>query len=872
MSAHLDASVETPDHEANRSSSRTGIGMLATRWSIRQLATLTVGLVLATAPAPAMADTKVFDDPVGDSTFVDISRVRVVHRDSVIVRVRSAVPLTAGQLYALWIDAGHGRRPDYYVDFRANAGFDEVLRRVRFFGDRRSLFVQCPGMRPRADINRRQAGVDPNPATLLEQPRERPGRRAVQGREHGHRGLGRGSPNFRALGQAVARTAARSARPDRRIDQTAPARLNMAGRPARSCRCPAESQPPATPRSAHSLVRHTAAMDAVTPPPPGRSGQAVETSTIRSNPSPLHPRRARSASARRTRRTPSRPLHACAGSTGDPDARARHLLLVDEVGGGQVLRISGVRGRTFSGGSSVAVEEARHRGALQLGLARAAGDVHGDERDPLLGHAGHHLVADRRGRLGRRPGRRTDEPLQVGAQLVRGLAAGARPPAGQRDLAARSPRPCSPSRRARARPPRAARPPAPWAPPAAAPAPRRGSPPDSPASANMLQRLPLRGARWRATGSTHSRSSKTVVTAMPVHPRERRRPAASTAPRTSRWRRRGRTPSASACRRRWCRRRTLPKFVRRSSNAHHRVFGIPSKTTWVGMNVCTSRLGSTSRGPVRGRAGSSRRRRRCARARTSRGAVVVLLGAQHDLGAAVGVDSPDGAETPKPYSSRDGCQASSESGWRSARRTSARSRSNRSSTRPTSPAGPCDPVDDRAPSGHVVEQRDAVHRPLGRAARPAATRPRARRPGRPPVTSGRAPGPAYASRKSSAYVVAGKSRSQQPEPAPADGHPQVEREVLRAERQRQAAPLDPSARAGPSASSACTAPLPGLVAVEHRAGRGRRGPAPASRRRRRRTRRAATAATASTARRGPRRAAPGRSRACAAAPRAGSTG
>ena len=74
-----------------------------------------------------MGDTEVFDDPVGDSTFVDISRVRVIHRDSVIVRVRSAVPPTAGQVYAFWIDAGHGRGPDYYVDFRANSGFDEVL-------------------------------------------------------------------------------------------------------------------------------------------------------------------------------------------------------------------------------------------------------------------------------------------------------------------------------------------------------------------------------------------------------------------------------------------------------------------------------------------------------------------------------------------------------------------------------------------------------------------------------------------------------------------------------------------------------------------------------------------------------------------------
>jgi hypothetical protein len=111
-----------------------------------------LGLAVALPPSPAIADTKVYDDPVGDSTFVDISRVRVIHRDSVIVRVRSAVPLMTGQVYAFWIDAGHGRRPDYYVDFRANAGFDDVLRRVSFFGDRRPRFVQCPGLRARADI------------------------------------------------------------------------------------------------------------------------------------------------------------------------------------------------------------------------------------------------------------------------------------------------------------------------------------------------------------------------------------------------------------------------------------------------------------------------------------------------------------------------------------------------------------------------------------------------------------------------------------------------------------------------------------------------------------------------------------------------
>lgn len=112
----------------------------------------TLGLILAMSPAPAMADTKVFVDPVGDSTFVDISQVRVVHRDSVIVRVQSSVPLATGQLYAFWIDAGHGPQPDYRVAFRANTDFDEELGLVRSFGVRPSRFVQCRGIRLRADI------------------------------------------------------------------------------------------------------------------------------------------------------------------------------------------------------------------------------------------------------------------------------------------------------------------------------------------------------------------------------------------------------------------------------------------------------------------------------------------------------------------------------------------------------------------------------------------------------------------------------------------------------------------------------------------------------------------------------------------------
>lgn len=126
--------------------------MRAPEWSIRGPSRWTLGLILAMAPAPAMADTKVFDDPVGDSTSVDISRVRVVHRDAVTVRVRSAVPLAAGQIYVFWIDAGDGRGPDYRVAFRANAGFEEEIGVVRSFGVRPSRFVRCPGVRLRADI------------------------------------------------------------------------------------------------------------------------------------------------------------------------------------------------------------------------------------------------------------------------------------------------------------------------------------------------------------------------------------------------------------------------------------------------------------------------------------------------------------------------------------------------------------------------------------------------------------------------------------------------------------------------------------------------------------------------------------------------
>lgn len=111
-----------------------------------------LGMILTTASSPAVADTRTVDDPVGDSTFVDVSRVRVVHRDAVTVRVRSAVPLAVGQRYSFWIDAGRGPGPNYHVAFIANSDFDDALGLVRSFSDRPSRFVPCPGLRARADI------------------------------------------------------------------------------------------------------------------------------------------------------------------------------------------------------------------------------------------------------------------------------------------------------------------------------------------------------------------------------------------------------------------------------------------------------------------------------------------------------------------------------------------------------------------------------------------------------------------------------------------------------------------------------------------------------------------------------------------------
>ena len=127
--------------------------MDATGWSARAVAACAVGAVLvATGTGTAYAGTGTFEDPIGDSTSVDISQVRVVHRNAVKVSVRSAVPLAAGQVYSFWIDTGRGPRPTFHVSFRANSDFSDSLAVVRSFGQRPRRVVRCPGMRAHADM------------------------------------------------------------------------------------------------------------------------------------------------------------------------------------------------------------------------------------------------------------------------------------------------------------------------------------------------------------------------------------------------------------------------------------------------------------------------------------------------------------------------------------------------------------------------------------------------------------------------------------------------------------------------------------------------------------------------------------------------
>jgi hypothetical protein len=127
--------------------------MVARGWAGRALAVSVVAIALVVPAGSAHADITAYDDPVGDSTGVDISRVRIVHRNAVTVRVTSAVPLDVDQTYTFWVDTGRGPgRPTYRVSFVANAGFDDALGVVGSFGERPSRFVRCRGMRARADM------------------------------------------------------------------------------------------------------------------------------------------------------------------------------------------------------------------------------------------------------------------------------------------------------------------------------------------------------------------------------------------------------------------------------------------------------------------------------------------------------------------------------------------------------------------------------------------------------------------------------------------------------------------------------------------------------------------------------------------------
>jgi hypothetical protein len=134
------------------------------------MAALMVAAMLALSAGPATAGTTAYDDPVGDSTSVDVSRVRVVHRDAVTVRVRSALPLAAGQLYTFWFDTGRG--PDHHVAFRPNSDFESRLGLVRSFGRHPSRFVDCPGMRARADIFSDAPVAVRIPRSCLDDPRK----------------------------------------------------------------------------------------------------------------------------------------------------------------------------------------------------------------------------------------------------------------------------------------------------------------------------------------------------------------------------------------------------------------------------------------------------------------------------------------------------------------------------------------------------------------------------------------------------------------------------------------------------------------------------------------------------------------------------
>ena len=72
------------------------------------------------------------------------------------------------------------------------------------------------------------------------------------------------------------------------------------------------------------------------------------------------------------------------------------------------------------------------RRALQLDLAVVAGHVHGEERDPVLRHGRHHLVADGAARGGAAGGAAGDQAAEEGERLTAGLGAALARAAGQR--------------------------------------------------------------------------------------------------------------------------------------------------------------------------------------------------------------------------------------------------------------------------------------------------------------------------------------------------------------------------------------------------------------------------------------------------------
>ena len=199
----------------------------------------------------------------------------------------------------------------------------------------------------------------------------------------------------------------------------------------------------------------------------------------------------------------------------------------------------------------------RQRRPLQLDLARAARDVDRYERDPVLRHGRHHLVADVRHASARGTG-----PGSPGEPLVEGerLAAPPRRRAwtSRREAArsARRPTPCSPSRRARARPPRRGAPSCSLGTRAARTAGGVGRLPPSPRTLTCEQppALPV-VVGPSARGLDPDPLAEDVGDRDAAHRRRCSRPAARRGSGTSRWRRRARTRGTGAWPRRWWRRR-----------------------------------------------------------------------------------------------------------------------------------------------------------------------------------------------------------------------------------------------------------------------------------------------------------------------------